>query len=221
MNASAERKMMLGTTRHLDYLILKERDGTGLAIKPVYAANSSHGLAIVLKVRVARMPSNHSSKSVNWKKTWPELKWAQTNGERASTIITKFSGLRDLSAAIADIDNIVGPLVTYLADVFEGLDHSIPDAIEFVKSMILPAWTAAVEKMAEDTASPEDIAKVWVYPEQPGGHTSHDTVFSSTYAADHAASNAFKVIQGGKHDEDGEEMGDGIDESEDDDDSED
>lgn len=213
MTTSSERKMMLGSGHKLDYLILKERDGTGLAIKPVYAANSKWGLCICLKIRVARMPSA-KSKTVDWKGIWPEIKWVMVDGSRASTVISRYSGFgtHQLADAVANIDDYTTSLVKYLSDVFEGLDHDPADAAEFIKAVVLPVWQAALDAMnqaeTKDAGNPEvDLTKVYTYINHPDGgdNTKQYSVMSHAgiavpdmYAAQKAAYNKFKVIEGGK-----------------------
>jgi hypothetical protein len=204
MTASVERKMMLGTEHKLDYLILKERDGTGLAIKPVYAANSKYGLCIALKVRVAKMPSQGGGGGKNWQALWPEFKWVAVDKSRASTTITRFSGCttNQLGEAIENFGDYVNSLVEYLDKTLEGLDHDKADAVAFISSAVLPVWQAAFEAMVQSATDKcaVDLTKVYPHHELPGyvSNQSVESVGGSTKAANEAAYAKFKVIEGGK-----------------------
>jgi hypothetical protein len=194
---SAERTLMLGTDRKLDYLIISKRGESALGIKPLVTITKPHGVLLMVRMRATYAPSASpatKAKGLNFKELWPELQWENVDSHRVSTIIAVPIGLwpwQHKNMIKRGIDAFMA-ITELFANANLKIDHSIDDIAEFV----FEGWGKEIAIFEE--AFPEHPEKS---PEQPVAYYGEDlypTREKSVTAKEIKNSGIFTAIDGGK-----------------------
>lgn len=204
----AERKMMIGSEGNLDYLLIGDREGTGLGLKALTTANKKWGIIFTVRCRAALLPSATQAEKalmysgkVDFKTIWPEFIWERSANERVSSMFCVPSGL--MPWAYGGLEERMGPaadkIVSLMSETLETeFDHAD------LKAFLIEGWSEDLEVLKK------------MLPEKPEEEVTEPVVnyahalFESKIEADKPLNEMFKeaaegqkkhkfdVIDGGK-----------------------
>lgn len=208
MSETPARKMMLGTERQLDYLIVKTREHAAVGIKPLIFGDRKRGVCLEVRVRAARLPSapqSEKTKPYAWEDIFPEIDWYHNAPmERASCVIMIPTGdhpmAYDKLRAKAPVAAV--KFIEFLSDALGGIDHDQEDAAKFLSDL----WVEAINTMEKVIpATYEEMFeaptvfyahKVYEYPDKATTKKASDLLHPSAHKT--KTGRSLGVVEGGK-----------------------
>jgi len=163
--------MTTGTNHNLDYIILKDRGETCLSAKVMLGYAEFTGLALVLRIRVSRLPHvPNKGESYDWEEIWPEFEWMRLNNKRAANEIVVPTGLgfRKLVEFNAELDATTKVASAFIAERAGDFDQA--DLLAYTHECLDALINKAIEKAGQ--TKPEA-------PIYDGSKALYVTVFSS------------------------------------------